>query len=121
MSRTVTLTADQYDALLSERNAFAVAREAFAAERSAWIEERANLRTELRVVTTERDLYHERLKLFQRRLFAAKSEARDPRQRDLFFNEAEVLSPGVEPAQESVADGKVEVGAHQRKRRGRRL
>lgn len=120
MSRTVTLTADQYDALLAEHDALAVARHTFDAERAKWMEERANLRAELRVVTTERDLYHERLKLFQRRLFAAKSEARDPRQRDLFFDEAEALASGVEPARESDADGKVEVGAHQRTRRGRR-
>ncbi|WP_420480839.1 IS66 family transposase [Burkholderia latens] len=114
----VTLTAEQYDALLAGRDAAVLERDEVVSQRNTLLEERANLRAELRVVTTERDLYHERLKLFQRRLFAAKSEARDPRQRDLFFDEAEALADGAEPERES--DGKVAVGAHQRTRRGRR-
>ena len=48
---------------------------------------------ELRVVRTERDLYKEQLATAQRRLFAAKSEARGSAQQDLFFNEAEALAP----------------------------
>jgi transposase len=113
MSKSPTFTAEQYAAILASRDALAV-------ERCAWLEERAGLRSELRVVTTERDLYHERLKLFQRRLFAAKSEMRDARQQDLFFNEAEALAPGADPAQESEPDRTVDVPAHKRTRRGRK-
>jgi transposase len=81
--------------------------------------EREALRGELRVVRTERDLLKERLAAFIRRLFAAKSEARGTEQRDLFFNEAEQLAP-VEPKEEELANGKVNVPAHSRAKRGRK-
>jgi transposase len=71
-------------------------------------------------LTAERDRYHERLKLFQRRLLAARSEMRDARQQDLFFNEAEALAPGADPAQESEPDRTVDIPAHKRIRRGRK-
>jgi len=119
MSSLVTLTTEQYDALLAGCVAAVLERDEVVNQRNALPEERANLRTELRVVTTERDLYHERLKLFQRRLFAAKSEARNPHQRDLFFNEPEVLASGTDAAQKDSIDGKVEGGAHKRTRRDR--
>jgi transposase len=82
--------------------------------------ELASLKGELRVVTVERDLLRERLKAFQRQLFGAKSEARDGDQRDLFLNEAEALAAGCEAAQESAPEDDVEIGAHKRKKRGRK-
>ena len=53
---------------------------------------------ELRMVRAERDLLQERLKQFMRKLFAARSEASSPQQRELFFNEAEALGAASEPA-----------------------
>ena len=61
-------------------------------ELAALIAERDALAGALRVATTERDLALERLKAFQRQLFAAKSEARSTDQKDLFLNEAEALA-----------------------------
>jgi len=77
------------------------------------------LRGELCVVRTERDLLKERLNAFMRRLFAAKSEARGAEQKDLFFNEAEVLAPAAVPEQVAAEDT-VEVPAHRRAKRGRK-
>jgi transposase len=82
--------------------------------------ELAAMKSELRVVTVERDLLREKLKAFQRQLFAAKSEARGSEQRDLFLNEAEAAATGSEPAQETEAEQSIEVGAHERKKRGRK-
>jgi transposase len=70
---------------------------------------------ELRVVRTERDLYKEQLAAAQRRLFAAKSEARGSEQQDLFFNEAEALAPAPK-----AVDKAVHVPAHERAKRGRK-
>ncbi|HZP89241.1 MAG TPA: IS66 family transposase [Burkholderiales bacterium] len=67
---------------------------------------------ELRVVRTERDLYKEQLSAAQRRLFAAKSEARGSEQKDLFFNEAEALAP--------TRVKRIAVPAHERAKRGRK-
>lgn len=61
MPKTVTITAEEYEALRASQAA-------------------------LRVVTVERDLLKEQLKAFQRKLFAAKSEARGSEQKDLFFS-----------------------------------
>jgi transposase len=97
MTATITITAEQYAALLSERDA---------------------IKGELRVVTVERDLLRERVKAFEHKLFAAKSEARGSEQKDLFLNEAEELAGAAAPAQEEVPD--IEVPAHQRKKRGRK-
>ncbi|BCZ84947.1 hypothetical protein PTKU64_86220 [Paraburkholderia terrae] len=82
--------------------------------------ELAAMKGELRVVTVERDLLRERLKAYQRQLFASRSEVRGAEQRDLFLNEAEALATGCEPAQETEAEQSVEVGAHERKKRGRK-
>jgi hypothetical protein len=82
--------------------------------------ELAAMKGELRVVTVERDLLREKLKAYQRQLFASKSEVRDAEQRDLFLNEAEALAMGCEPAQETETEQSVEVGAHDRKKRGRK-
>jgi transposase len=75
---------------------------------------------ELRVVRTERDLLKEQLNHFKRQLFAARSEAGATHQKDLFFNEAEVEGRQAQPAGEESDDGKVEVPAHKRAKRGRR-
>ena len=63
------------------------------------------------VVRTERDLLKERLNAFMRKLFAAKSEVRGAEQKDLFFNEAEVLAPAAAPGEVALEDT-VQVPAH---------
>lgn len=99
MSNNAAITTEELNALIAERDA---------------------LRGELRVITTERDLALERLKAFQRQLFAAKSEARGSEQKDLFLNEAEALAPGstVLPSEEDAPE--TEVARHKRKKRGRK-
>jgi len=94
MTTTITLSSDDYQALLNQ----------------------------LRLVTVERDLLKERLEAFLRKLYAAKSEARaNPAQRDLFLNEAEALAPNGAPvAEETTEPQSVEVAAHHRKKRGRK-
>ena len=76
---------------------------------------------ELRMVRAERDLLRERLNQSMRKLFAARSEAGSPQQRDLFFNEAEVLGAASEPAaSDGHEEDSQEVRAHQRVPRGRK-
>lgn len=77
---------------------------------------------ELRVVRTERDLLKEQLNKFKRQLFAAKSEVSGLHQKDLFFNEAESLGTGSQPAVEEDApdEDTVDVPGHQRRKRGRK-
>lgn len=100
MTTTITLSANEYDALLAERE---------------------RLVQQLRVTTVERDLLKERLDAFLRRFFAAKSEARaNPAQRDLFLNEAEALAPTGEPVAEETTPEGVEVAGFIRKKRGRK-
>ncbi len=101
MMQNITITAEELNALVTERDA---------------------LRSELQVVKVERDLLQERLKAFLRKLFAAKSEARGTDQQDLFLNEAEALAPTPDTpaAQEDQADESIEVAGHQRKKRGRK-
>lgn len=99
MATTITLTADEYDALLAER---------------------ARLTQQLRVVTVERDVLKERLDAYLRRLFAAKSEARNAAQGDLFLNEAEALAPVGTPVAEDVEAEGIEIAGHLRKKRGRK-
>ncbi|PPK71872.1 transposase [Methylobacter tundripaludum] len=97
---TITLSADEYQALLAEQQ---------------------RLTHQLRLMTVERDLLKERVDAFLRRLFAAKSEARaNPAQRDLFLNEAEALAPNGAPVAEEALPEAVEVAGHQRKKRGRK-
>ena len=97
---TITLTTEEYNALITERD---------------------GLRGELRVITVERDLLQERVKAFLRQLFAARSEARGTDQRDLFLNEAEVLAPTpATPAAREVEPNEIEVAGHTRKKRGRK-
>jgi transposase len=97
MSSTVTLSAQEYEALRASQ-------------------------AELRVVKVERDLLKEQLKAFQRKLFAAKSEARSTAQKDLFFNEAEALAanPSTAPAQEDEVAPTLKVAGHTRKQCGRK-
>lgn len=81
-----------------------------------------SLAGELLVVRTERDLLQEQLNKFKRQLFAAKSEVSGLHQRDMFFDEAEHLGAGAQPAVEEV-DGDamtLDVPAHTRARRGRK-
>lgn len=100
MTTTITLSANEYDALLAERE---------------------RLVQQLRVTTVERDLLKERLDAFLRRFFAAKSEARaNPAQRDLFLNEAEALAPTGAPVAEETTPEGVEVAGFIRKKRGRK-
>ena len=111
MTNTITLTSDEYAALL--------------AERQSWLDDQAllhKLTQQLRVVTVERDLLKQRVDAFLRQLFAAKSEARaNPAQRDLFINEAEALAPTGQPvAEESIPDTEVQIAPHSRKKRGRK-
>jgi transposase len=105
----LSITVEELNALLAARD-----------ERDALRGERDELRGELRVAKAERDLVKEQLQVMMRRLFGAKSEKRDPRQGDLFLNEAEMLAPGAAalPAQEDGPD--IEVAAHKRKKRGRK-
>jgi transposase len=100
MPATITLTTEEFHALVAERD---------------------SLRGEVRVLKVERDLLQEKLKAFLHKLFAAKSEARSAQQRDLFLNEAEALAPTAQtpPAQEEEAAGTTVV-AHVRKKRGRK-
>jgi transposase len=114
------MTRERLSITVEEFNALIAARDVALAERDALLDERNELRGELRVTKVERDLVKEQLKVMMRRLFGAKSEKRDPRQADLFLNEAEMLAPTAAtlPAQE---DGpEIEVAAHKRKKRGRK-
>jgi transposase len=97
---TITLSIEDYQALLGEQQ---------------------KLAQQLRVMTVERDVLKERLNAFLHRLFAAKSEARaNPAQRDLFLNEAEALAPQGIPIAEETTPEAVEVAGHSRKKRGRK-
>ena len=76
---------------------------------------------ELRVVRTERDLLKEQLNRFKRQLFDAKSEVSAGHQKDMFFNEAELVGAQAQPATAETEDDKIDVPAHQRAKRGRKL
>ena len=84
--------------------------------------QRDALAGENRVLRTERDLLKERLNKFMRKIFAAKSEVSSQNQKDMFFNEAEVLGAQAQPAvqeDEGEAEG-IDVPAHKRAKRGRK-
>jgi transposase len=80
------------------------------------------LKSELVLVRTERDLLKERLNKFMRKIFAAKSEASSQSQKDMFFNEAEVLGVQAQPAaqEEDGQDEGIDVPGHKRAKRGRK-
>jgi transposase len=100
MTTTITLSTEDYQALLAEQQ---------------------RLANQLRLVTVERDLLKERVDAFLHKLYAAKSEARaNPAQRDLFLNEAEALAPNGTPVAEEAKLEAVEVAGHRRKKRGRK-
>ncbi len=104
---TITLTTDEHNALIAERDAAVTDRE--------------RLQGQLRTVTIERDLLQERVNAMLRKLFAAKSESRGTEQKDLFLNEAESLAPtAATPIAEEVAADDIEVAGHTRKKRGRK-
>ena len=125
--KTVTLTKDEFDALVAARDeAFAArdgalaARDGACAARDGALAERESLRGEVRTLKVERDLLQEKLKAFLRKLFDAKSEARGTDQKDLFFNEAESLAPDASVVAEEESTGEIEIPAHKRKKRGRK-
>ena len=95
---TITLTTEEYQALVAERE---------------------SLNHRLKTVTIERDLLQEKLNAFLRKLFDAKSETRSAEQKDMFFNEAEALAPAGTPVAEE-APQEIEIPAHTRKKRGRK-
>ena len=79
------------------------------------------LTNENRLLRAERDLLKERLNKFLRKIFDAKSEVSSQSQKDMFFNEAEVLGTTSEPAaQEEAEEGGINVPAHKRAKRGRK-
>ncbi len=85
--------------------------------------QRDALAGENRVLRTERDLLKERLSKFMRKIFAAKSEVSSQNQKDMFFNEAEVLGAQAQPAEQECEEGKdegIDVPAHKRAKRGRK-
>lgn len=118
--KTVTLTKDEFDALVATRDEALAARDGALVARDGALAERESLRGEVRVLKVERDLLQEKLKAFLRKLFDAKSEARGTDQKDLFFNEAEALAPDASAVAEEETTGEVEVPAHTRKKRGRK-
>ena len=118
--KTVTLTKDEFDALVAARDEAFAARDGACAARDGALAERESLRGEVRTLKVERDLLQEKLKAFLRKLFDAKSEARGTDQKDLFFNEAEALAPGVSPVAEEETGAEIEIPAHKRKKRGRK-
>lgn len=74
------------------------------------------LQSENHTLRLQRDLYKEQLNAKLRALYAAQSEVRhNPKQSDLFFNEAEVLGERT-----STADDTLTVAAHQKKKAGRK-
>ena len=99
VSCLAAITAEQWNALIAERDALADA---------------------LRLVTTERDLALEQLRALQRKLFAARSEARSTEQKDLFLNEAEALAPTGQTSPAEAEEASTPVAGHQRKKRGRK-
>jgi transposase len=84
--------------------------------------QRDALAGENRILRTERDLLKERLNKFMRKIFAAKSEVSSQNQKDMFFNEAEVLGAQAQPAaqEEDGEDEGIDVPAHKRAKRGRK-
>ncbi len=87
----------------------------------ASLSQREKLTSELRFVSTERDLLKERLDKVLRKFFSAKSEVRGTEQKDMFFNEAEALAAAAQTTP-ALADGDdaVDVPGHKRLKRGRK-
>jgi hypothetical protein len=90
MASLLTISADELAALRVERDAFqqqahSLQQQAHSFQQQAQtLQQHADaLQGELRVRTVERDLLREQLKSFQRKLFAARSEARGSEQSSL--------------------------------------
>lgn len=108
----ITLTTEEYAALVADRDAL-------RGERDGLRDACDGLNGEVRTLKVTVSLLEERLKAHLRKLFDAKSEARGTDQKDLFFNEAEILAPvGTPVAEESSLE--IEIPAHTRKKRGRK-
>jgi transposase len=107
-------SADEKSTMEAQLAAFAARIATLEHEREAWREQVDALHQEAKLLRVERDLYKERVAAIERRLFAAKSEQRGAHQRDLFFNEAELLAPT------TATVAKVRVPAHERAKRGRK-
>lgn len=120
MASLLTISADELAALRAERDAFQQQAQSLQQQAQALQQHADALHGELRVCTVERDLLREQIKAFQRKLFAARTEARGSEQRDMFINEAEALASAASaaPAQESVPE--TEVAPYKRKKRGRK-
>ncbi|MGF6483189.1 hypothetical protein QFZ91_005416 [Paraburkholderia sp. JPY419] len=95
MSVQISISADELNALLAMREAYATLER-----------EHEETRSMLRLVSAERDMAEERLRAYRHELFGAKSEARDSEQFGL-FNEAEALGSNAAPAQEDIPETKV--------------
>ena len=109
---TITLSTEDYAALVAERDAL-------RGERDGLQDSCDGLNGEVRALKVKVSLLEERLKAHLRRLFDAKSEVRGTEQKDMFFNEAEALAPvGTPVAEETTAE--IEIPAHMRKKRGRK-
>ncbi|MEM5433573.1 transposase (fragment) [Cupriavidus taiwanensis] len=83
-------------------------------ELEAILAEREAIKGELHVMMVQRDLLLEQLKTFQRKLLAAKSEARASDQKDLFLNESKAMA-AAQPAQEEEGTPETEVAKRGRK------
>ncbi|EEL0139260.1 IS66 family transposase, partial [Salmonella enterica subsp. enterica serovar Montevideo] len=94
----ITLSPEEYQALIAERDA---------------------LRAELRLTQAQRDLAEERLRAYKHELFGASSEARTAGQLGL-FNEAEALAAAVDAAPAAEGRPGVAVSGHTRQKRGRK-
>jgi transposase len=109
---TITLTTEDYAALVADRDAL-------RGERDGLRDACDGLNGEVRTLKVKVSLLEERLKAHLRTLFDAKSEVRGTEQKDMFFNEAEALTPtGTPVAEEATPD--IEIPAHTRKKRGRK-
>lgn len=100
LTQTLTLSVQEYEALIAERD---------------------NLRVELRLTRAQRDLAEERLRAYKRELFSASSEARNVGQLGL-FNEAEKLAADTDAAVAHEDELGTPVAAHTRHqhKRGRK-
>lgn len=108
----MTLTTEEYQALVAERDGLRDACDGLRGECDG-------LSGEVRTLKATISLLEERFKAHLRRLFDAKSEARGSDQKDLFFNEAEALAPAGTPVAEETTAA-IEIPAHTRKKRGRK-
>ena len=83
---------------IEEFTALQQALDAAQSQRDAVQSQRDSLAGENRILRVERDLLKERLNKMMRKIFAAKSEALGTDQKDMFFNEAELLAAATNAA-----------------------